>query len=279
MAAKGISLHIGLNSVSPQHYGGWSGELNACEADAEDMADIARQKGYSSTVLLTKKGTRNQVLAAIDQAAKDLVSGDMLFLTYSGHGGQLPDKNSDEADAEDETWCLFDGEVVDDELYAKWAAFNSGVRILVLSDSCHSGTVTKFAFYQGGGRAGLRPTEREQPKYRVMPPEVALRTYKNNRAFYDPILENKELAEAKARVKASVLLISGCQDNQFSSDGTFNGLFTGTLLRVWNHGKFRGDYRKFHKSIVRSMPPDQTPNLFLTGAANAAFLAQKPFTV
>jgi hypothetical protein len=279
MAAKGISLHIGLNSVSPQHYGGWSGELNACEADAEDMADIAKQKGYSSTVLLTKKGTRNQVLAAIDQAAKDLVSGDMLFLTYSGHGGQLPDKNSDEADAEDETWCLFDGEVVDDELYAKWAAFNSGVRILVLSDSCHSGTVTKFAFYQGGGRAGLRPTEREQPKYRVMPPEVALRTYKNNRAFYDPILENKELAEAKARVKASVLLISGCQDNQFSSDGTFNGLFTGTLLRVWNHGKFRGDYRKFHKSIVRSMPPDQTPNLFLTGAANAAFLAQKPFTV
>lgn len=279
MAAKGISLHIGLNAVSPQHYGGWAGELNACEADAEDMADIAKQKGFSSTVLLTKKGTRNQVLAAIDQAAKDLIAGDMLFLTYSGHGGQLPDKNSDEADAEDETWCLFDGEVVDDELYTKWAAFAAGVRILVLSDSCHSGTVTKFAFYQGGGRAGLRPTEREQPKYRVMPPEVALRTYKNNRAFYDPILENKDLAEAKARVKASVLLISGCQDNQFSSDGTFNGLFTGTLLRVWNHGKFKGDYRKFHKSIVRSMPPDQTPNLFLTGAANAAFLAQKPFTV
>ena len=32
------SLHIGLNSVNPRHYAGWSGELMACEADARDMA-------------------------------------------------------------------------------------------------------------------------------------------------------------------------------------------------------------------------------------------------
>ncbi|NWF57518.1 MAG: caspase family protein, partial [Syntrophaceae bacterium] len=36
--AKGFALTIGLNAVNPKHYGGWSGELNACEADAEDMA-------------------------------------------------------------------------------------------------------------------------------------------------------------------------------------------------------------------------------------------------
>ena len=39
--ARGIALTIGLNSVDPKHYAGWSGELNACEADAEDMASIA----------------------------------------------------------------------------------------------------------------------------------------------------------------------------------------------------------------------------------------------
>ena len=33
---KGVSLHVGLNKVDPQHYAGWSGPLNACEADAED---------------------------------------------------------------------------------------------------------------------------------------------------------------------------------------------------------------------------------------------------
>ena len=39
--AKGISLNIGLNSVDPNHYGGWDGQLAGCENDANDMAEIA----------------------------------------------------------------------------------------------------------------------------------------------------------------------------------------------------------------------------------------------
>src|SRR4029434_749383 len=98
------------------------------------------------------------------------------------------------------------------------------------------------------------PTDPNQVRYRVMPPEVALRTYKNNRAMYDPILEDPALAKAKEQIKASVLLISGCQDNQLSADGTFNGLFTGKLLRVWQHGAFKGNYQLFHQSLIRQMP-------------------------
>ena len=40
-AIRGLSLHIGLNSVNPKHYAGWSGDLMACEFDAEDMAALA----------------------------------------------------------------------------------------------------------------------------------------------------------------------------------------------------------------------------------------------
>ena len=32
--AVGIALTMGLNTVDPKNYGGWSGEQNACEADA-----------------------------------------------------------------------------------------------------------------------------------------------------------------------------------------------------------------------------------------------------
>ena len=108
-----------------------------------------------------------------------------------------------------------------------------------------------------------------------MPQVNAQRTYRQNKKFYDPILK---LPKAPAP-KASILLISGCQDNQLSSDGTFNGLFTATLLQVWKDGQFDGNYRKFHKQIVNRMPPDQTPNLFTSGAANSALLASKPFTL
>jgi metacaspase-1 len=282
---KGLALTIGLNAVNPRHYQGWSGELTACEADARDMSDIAKSKNFQVTTLLTKRATRAGVQRVIASAAKALKSGDIFMLTYSGHGGQLPDLNGDEADAQDETWCLYDGELVDDELYAALGAFARGVRILVFSDSCHSGTVIKLAYlaatvdHSPALRVANALGQNGPPRFRAMPPQVALRTYEANKRLYDPILESKALRKAADHVKASALLISGCQDNQLSADGTFNGLFTGTLRRVWNGGQFKGDYRRFHKAILLRMPPDQSPNYFRAGERDPAFEAQSPFAV
>jgi hypothetical protein len=277
--AKGLALTIGLNSVDPKHYGGWSGQLNACEADAEDMADIAKSRKFNVKTLLTKGATRAKVTAEISKAAKTLKIGDIFMLSYSGHGGQLPDLNSDEPDAQDETWCLYNGELVDDELYALFGKFATGVRILVFSDSCHSGTVVKMAYYQGTTAARGSAISAQGVTYRFMPADVALRTYRLNRKFYNSILKKAKRKETRAAARASVLLISGCQDNQLSADGDFNGLFTAQLLRVWKNGAFKGDYREFHASIVRRMPPDQTPNYFRAGKTDPKFEAQRPFTI
>lgn len=277
---KGIALTIGLNAVDRNHYGGWSGELTACEADAQDMAEIANSKAFADVkTLLTSTAKRTAVLKEIESAANALDAGDIFMLTYSGHGGQLPDENNDENDGQDETWCLFDGELVDDEIYKVLGNFKRGVRILVLSDSCHSGTVTKAAFYQGTVAARAAALGGPEVKYRAMPPDVALRTYRQNKKFYDPILKEVRLKKSIDAVKASVILISGCQDNQFSADGAFNGLFTGTLLSVWNDGKFKKGYTSFHRAIVKKMPPDQTPHFFFVGTPNRLFLYQRPFTV
>jgi len=277
--AKGIALTIGINSVDPKHYGGWSGELNACEADAEDMAAIAKTKKFKVKTLLTKAATRAKVTGEIVKAAKALKKGDIFMLTYSGHGGQLPDLNNDEPDAQDETWCLYNGELVDDELYACLGKFKQGVRILVFSDSCHSGSVVKMAYYQGTTAARSSGLGAQGVRYRFMPPDVALRTYRANKSFYDKILRNIKLKDSIEAVKAAVLLISGCQDNQLSSDGDFNGLFTSQLLRVWKNGVFKGNYKKFHRGILRRMPPDQTPNYFRAGQIDKKFEAQTPFTI
>jgi len=101
--ANGISLHIGLNVVDPNHYGGWSGPLNACEADAQDMTAIAQSQGFNSTTLLTAQGVRAAVIDHIRNAASTLADGDIYFLSYSGHGGQVPDVNGDKADLQDKT--------------------------------------------------------------------------------------------------------------------------------------------------------------------------------
>ena len=280
--AKGLALAIGLNAVDPKHYEGWSGELNACEADARDMGHVARSRKFTAQTLLTKRATRAAVLGGIAKAAKTLKSGDIFMLTYSGHGGQVPDRNDDEPDAQDETWCLYDGELIDDEIYAALGRFARGVRALVCSDSCHSGTVTKAMFYVGRGAApgtgSAAVAGGGQVRYRAMPREVALRTYRAHRAMYDR-LQGSVKANAEGAVRASVILISGCQDNQLSSDGVFNGLFTANLLRVWREGAFKGGYRKFHKVIVHRMPADQTPNYFTVGPSNPTYEREKPFTV
>lgn len=272
--STGFALHIGLNSVNPDHYAGWEGKLNACEADAEDMASIAKSMGYKRIdKQLTHKATRKSVVSALGTAAKTAKAGDIFFLSYSGHGGQLPDLNHEEDDGMDETWCLYDGELLDDELYAALSKFKKGVRIIVLSDSCHSGTVVKETY-----RRAASPSPDEAA--RSMPNEMALKTYRTNRAFYDKLLKTpKQKDSIKNSIKASVRLLSGCQDNQESLDGAFNGLFTAMLLRVWNEGKFKGNYFQFHKAILRNMPAKQSPNHFTMGASNPGFDKEKPFSV
>ena len=289
-AAKAISLHIGLNGVSAAAYSGWDGPLAACEFDAHDMAAIAKSKGMKPTVLLTKKATRAHALTAMRSAARALKAGDLFFMSYSGHGGQVRDTNGDEPDGQDETWCLYDGQLIDDELYFELSQFAAGVRILVLSDSCHSGTITRDV--PQPPPQGMRP--------KAMPPAVAARVYREHAAFYDKLQDDVAKAAGKkvvdpdaalAQVGAAahatalvgkfnpaVVLISGCQDNQTSMDGDHNGAFTEQVLKVWNNGAFKGGYAGFHARVRSLLPPSQSPNLFTLGKASA-FLKQTPFTV
>jgi hypothetical protein len=288
---KAQSVHLGLNAVDPKHYEGWSGDLVACEFDAKDMGTIARAAGMKSTVLLTKKATRANLFAAVRSASKTLAAGDLLFITYSGHGGQIPDVSGEETDKLDETWCLYDGELIDDEVFLELSRFAAGVRILVLSDSCHSGTVVRARVPEG------MPAGRSK----MMPPAVAMRTYRAHQAFYDKIQHdvareagkastpNPDSALARIAVsrrltaiandcKASAILVSGCQDNQTSMDGDHNGAFTEQLLQVWDHGKFKGNYAQFHAAIKAHMPRTQVPNLFTLGPVGK-FLTERPFSV
>ena len=292
---KGLSLHIGLNSVDPNHYAGWSGALFACENDAKDLAALARTKGIVPTVLMTRDATRSAIIAAIRTAAKKLVAGDLFLLTYSGHGGQVPDTDDDEVDRRDETMCFFDGQFIDDELYLELSKFAKGVRILLLSDSCHSGTVARGEILDETAAAisgGARP--------RAMPRPIADKVYAQHQKFYDGLQKaaaragRGKLVEPDAalaqvsisdRVTAvvktfnpAVILISGCQDNQTSMDGNKNGAFTERLLAVWNGGAFTGNYARFHATIKSGMLPTQTPNLFSLGAVSP-FMAQSPFEV
>jgi metacaspase-1 len=274
-----MALHIGLNRVDSRHYRDkagrpWDGALDGCEFDAADMHELAKAQGLDGPVLLSAEATTEAVVDAIRAAAQRLASGDLFFLSYSGHGGQLTDYDGDEFDDHaDETWLLYDRELVDDELFALWKEFKPGVRILVLSDSCHSGSMNR------GAREAYDPIRAEAgAKTREMPVEVQRATYCAHRELYDQIQAAHPKGD-QVELGAHVLLISGCQDDELSLDGMGNGRFTGTLLRVWDGGAFEGDYAGLHRVILDRMPATQQPNLSPLPPRSPAFEQQRPFTV
>jgi metacaspase-1 len=259
------SLHIGLNRVSPAAYGGWGGKLSGCHNDADAMAAIAIARGARCNILLSQDATLQRVIDAIYVISQDAKPGETVLITYSGHGGQVPDLSHDENDGFDETWCLYDGMLIDDDLNAMLAHFRKGVRVIVVSDSCHSGTVTKAtAMLENSKLIGVRKIVKAAPAEAC---RVAPRS-------------SSPLAQAlakKPRMKASIVLLSGCQDNQFSYDGPTNGLFTEKLLKVYADGKLHYSYREFRKQIGRLMPPEQTPQIYIIGGKNKPFEAGPVF--
>jgi metacaspase-1 len=295
--AKGRSLHIGLNRVDPAAYQGWRGDLRACEADAKCMMGIAKaQVEVQSECILTARATADEVFGGIARAASELRGGDLFVLSYSGHGGRINDPENPGKQVD--TWALFDRMIISHELYRVWGQFAAGVRIFMLSDSCHSGTMAKLYVLKymneiktaGDGKdaeSDGRLMEQEgmaaikaagiddATEIRAIPADVALQTYAASKPMYDKIA--KDNPQNLRAVVASVLLISGCGDNQTSADGERNGLFTAALLSVWAGGGFAGNYPTFYKSISGLMPDTQTPNYFQVGAASDSWNKDKPF--
>lgn len=302
--ATAKSLHIGLNYIDPTEYGD-NGELFNCVNDANSMEALANAQGFQSFKLTDSAATSSNVLSQINLAANTLKSGDIFLLTYSGHGSQVPDESGDELDGLSETWCLYDRQLIDDELYHLWSLFSPGVRIFVSSDSCHSGTIVRKILINDKKENKIinLPTKERDAKveteikrvfnlkktrsntagtivnrYRNLPYSISMENYRKRRDMYRGI---QVLAGSKNRsnIKCSLILISGCQDNQLSSDGSGNnGLFTQKLIDTWNNGNYSDNYTRFHQDILGEMPADQSPNYMTLGKNIEAFQNQRPYT-
>ena len=276
---RGISIHIGVNYVDREHYGNDVIPLDTCEQDAKEMQSIALSQNFkSSFLLLSENATRDAVKSAIESASRELKEGDILLVSYSGHGGFIADISGDEEDGLDETWCLYDAQLLDDELNQLWTLFNEGVRIFILSDSCHSGTVAK---------ARNEPeVDTKLFKKKLLSYEVGKNIYFANKDFYRNLeIEVGDVDEKE--IKASIKLFAACQDPQVSYTLMLaeNSIFTAKVKEVWNKGQFVGTYEEFFEMVKEKvssldfLPTVQTPNLYNIGKANPKFDNMKPFGI
>ena len=269
---KGYSLHIGLNEVSRKRYFN-KFKLNAPENDAKAMQGIADMKGFKSTLLLTQAATAGAVISYISKKSAELVSGDYLLITFSGHGRSWRDyaPGEDEQDGRDETWCLYDRMLIDDEIYLLCSRFAKGIRILFISDSCHSGTVLEL----------MSAPQTDNINIKTIPEEAMLKAIDQTPSEYSAA---KFLAwsDREIEAEASIELLAACQDEEKAFDGTPYSYFTEHILKVWQDGAFEGSLPEFYLQIKNSMnagPLHQVPQRLSLGRPHPKFSSGDPFAI
>lgn len=236
-------LTVGIND-----YPGTGADLSGCVNDSRDVAAALDSRGYGVTQLLDAQATKEAVTGTLTGLVGGLKRGDRLVFHYSGHGSNIADRDNDESDGRDECLVLHDwqrgGLLLDDELHNILHAKAWGTRVLILSDSCHSGTMTRLAAFSDGRGDDRRP--------RFLDVDLALGVADDPA----PVLPRQ-----RSRQLAGVSLMSGCDDPEYSYDAWFgsraNGAFTYWALRTLqdNPTTLSG----WHKAVRRHLPSAQYP--------------------
>lgn len=248
---KAQALLVGLKSVDPQAYNGWDGTSGCwgCELDVDNMDILLQPLGYQIKTLKTAEATRDNILSSLYRASETLVDGDIFVFYYSGHGGQQLDTSNDEPDGKDETLVAYDREVIDDKIHYALSRFEEGVRLVMISDSCNSGTNYKN-----------------------------IKTISvNEDSIFRPFA--KKSASKLTEMKAELIHMGGCRDG-FSSSGYQNGgAFTMALCEAWQNGAFNGTFKELHTKICTVITSSQKPQYNEYGNMTGVFKDQRAFEV
>lgn len=144
--------------VGIDDYVGTQNDLSGAVNDAEDIAEALNTAGAKKVTLLTD-GAANKaaIKAAFDALVAEAAPGDTIVFSYAGHGGQEkePEGRGGEIDGLNENFLLADyasdgpgslERIVDDEMF-DWlkTADDKNIRVVLVADSCHSGTMYRSA--------------------------------------------------------------------------------------------------------------------------------------
>lgn len=198
-------------------YPGSANDLSFCINDIEDVAKRLYERrpefiiktfhNQSVTVSNFKKQLRDHI--------GSMMAKDILLVYYSGHGTQVYDRNGDEADGYDEALYLYDGPLVDDDLGEILKEIPEGAKVILMFDSCFSGTVTKAI----GRSIRFHQMEGYQMRSNV----------------------RRNIAESSEDL--GYVVFSACSENEYSEEGIINGRGNGAFTYyAW---KFPQDWTSY----------------------------------
>jgi GH24 family phage-related lysozyme (muramidase)/uncharacterized caspase-like protein len=239
--------------------------LKGPENDLRLMRDLLMHRfgipEGSITTLQDRDATHTNIQQSFSQLAERVKHGDFVYVYYSGHGATTPDGNGDETAGEDQTWVSYGSredrlpgldnwDVLDDEINAWLSKISAKTdQLIVVSDSCHSGTVTRAPLTEV--RRAPDDTRLHHPLAR-QPAEVAIRG-----------------AEQQIGIR-----IGAAQDNDLAygtdQNGTSYGMFTWYWVDALNQAKpgetWQSVFNRASATLAAQPGSHQQPQI--TGNAN-----------
>jgi hypothetical protein len=187
--------------------------LNGCINDVKDMKDYLLEMYNIPCVVYTDDDediystTKNGMIERLNELALSSHTEllDFAFIHYSGHGSYVKDRSCDERDGIDEciipSDCETNGYILDDDISKILAQFNINTKVVCIFDCCHSATICDVRF-----------------------------------SWETPF--KRRIENSNSRIKAKILTLSGCLDDQTSADAyvadqsKFAGALTNSLLSL-----------------------------------------------
>jgi hypothetical protein len=225
------ALLIGINYINTKN------ELYGCINDVNNIYDFLKIQNFNSIKTITDntkiKPTRFNIINEITNMLNNSVSGDILFLFYSGHGSYTIDINLNEKTGYDQMIIPADLiPIVDDELKTIINKYlKKNVLLISLFDSCFSGSVLDL-------------------KYQWM-----------------DSLDNNNLTENinESETVGNVIMISGCSDIQTSEDTVIDnknqGAMTWSFLKTFKENITWRELLKNMRDLLKNSKYSQVPQL------------------
>lgn len=143
----GISDYIHFDDVE-------GGDLPGAEHDARRMRDVLVTRGFvpaeNVRLLLNRDATREAIEESVTGwLAERAAPGDNVIVYFAGHGSQMWDEDGDELDGLDETLAPADvlpdrtDMDISDDVFGSWLDRLPTENVVVILDSCNSGTATR----------------------------------------------------------------------------------------------------------------------------------------
>lgn len=236
------ALLVGINKY--KSVPGLQGSVN----DIETMREILISRwGFmprNITVLTDEAATHDRILSALTDLVQVSGPEDTMYFHYSGHGSQVQDLNGDEDDGLDETLVPQDGrsggvrDIVDDELDEIFSKLRT-THVLVVLDSCHSGTATRSFDIRA----------------RSVPQDMRVDLYKTGVTG----VAKRGISEVKT---ARFVAMGAAADNEEALDGpvegTYHGFFTYALARALTTSSTDATPRQIFAAVSRELARIQT---------------------